>query len=202
MDVQVPAGLHNVLVQKSKRGDKYLFEQKIRLADDGLKKIEAKLIVEPFFNNLKNAEAGDLDAMLALTMIYEGEITAYEYADKTDDEKYKYAQEQLFKWNRKLAEAGRPAEMFSVAEAYLKGTGVEADKAEAERWFKQGFALARQKADSGDADSMVVLGRAYFLGKNVPKDKAAGMMWFRKARQAGSITATKLLNAIGENNNY
>ena len=92
--------------------------------------------------------------------------------------------------------------MFSVAEAYLKGTGVEADKAEAERWFKQGFALARQKADSGDADSMVVLGRAYFLGKNVPKDKAAGMMWFRKARQAGSITATKLLNAIGENNNY
>ena len=190
MDVQVPAGTSKVLVKKKIGDEDRIFEQDIRMGDGGVKKIEAKLISKNIFLHQQKAEAGDIRSLGMLRLIYmqnmnEGKGDAKQNA------------EHLYKWTRKLAEAGEADAMIALGEAYQDGIGVEINMAEANRWYSRGIEAVRKAADGGDAFAMLTLGISYAKGKGVPIDREKAAMWFHRAKDKGHKLAEKYLEVFG-----
>ena len=92
---------------------------------------------QQFFWYGKAAEAGNLDGMFNLALLYID-------ADAEKDEK------QAVFWYRKAAEAGHRFGMYKLAYMYERGKGVERDYKEAMKWY----AKANELEVSGAADAL------------------------------------------------
>ena len=79
------------------------------------------------------------------------------------------------------AAAGDPEAQNSLGVRYRLGDGVERDKEEAVRWF-------RQAARQGYATAMFNLGAMYYNGDGVPTDDVLGYTWFLAANDKGTDT--------------
>jgi len=76
------------------------------------------------------------------------------------------------------AEKGDPDAMFALGWMYLKGDGVEEDKAKARR-------LWEKAAEKGLPEAMFNLGLMYAKGVGVKEDKAKAREWWEKAAEKG-----------------
>lgn len=72
------------------------------------------------------------------------------------------------------AENGNVGAQLKVARAYQKGELVEANSAQALKWF-------RMAAENGSADAQYAVGDAYKTGSGVPQDNAEALKWYRMA---------------------
>lgn len=75
---------------------------------------------------------------------------------------------------------------YQLALRYANGDGVEADQAEAAKWYIYA-------AEKGNANAQVNIGYAYDMGTGVPVDKVAANFWYEMAAKQGNATATKNL---------
>ena len=66
---------------------------------------------------------------------------------------------------------------YSLAQLYLRGSGVDRDERQAARWFN----LAAEKGHSG---AQAFLGRMLANGQGVPRERARGLMWLMLAKEA------------------
>jgi len=120
-------------------------------------------------------------------------------------------------WYQRAAEAGNPAAMRLLGDAYESGRGVEANIAEAVHWYTVAAdhddaasrvyleALGRKLVDTataareGDAVAMVNLGVYYSNGEDVKKDEVRATAWLRKGAMAGNKTGMYYLAMNLEN---
>lgn len=116
-----------------------------------------------------------------------------------------------FDKQKKLAAVGDVDAQYVVGRAYETGEGVQADEAEAARWYRQAalqgnveaqyhlarlvargakglkqdlptaFKLLQDAAAKGHGPAMNALGQAYQQGKGTPADPAKAADWYRKA---------------------
>lgn len=186
MDVQVPAGVSKLLVQKKINNEDYLFEQDIRMGDGGVKRVEVRLVNKAFLLNIKKAEAGDIASMRLLQATYKNYVL-------NGNGNAKYNEEQCLKWTRKLAELGEGHAMFELGQAYQKGMGVEKNMDEANRWYRSGFETLNKEAEGGDIVAMVYLGVEYAKGRGVPENREKAAMWLRRAKDKGDEMVDRYL---------
>lgn len=87
------------------------------------------------------------------------------------------------------AAGGDAAAQCRLAFAYLKGTGVPQDYAEAARWF-------RKAAEQGVAAAQFPLGMMLFTGSGVPKNTREAAAWYRRAADQGHGSAQYYLGVL------
>ena len=75
---------------------------------------------------------------------------------------------------------------FQRGLAYRDGVGIDADPAEAIRWF-------RLAAEQGHAEAQFVYGNALAIGVEGAPDNASAFKWFRRAADQGHLEATMRL---------
>lgn len=83
---------------------------------------------------------------------------------------------------RQAAELGYPPAMFNLGVSYEEGDGVEADAAEANKWY----ILA---ADAGHPEAMFNLGNNYRIGRGVTQNYLRAFGLFKRAAEAGNTDA-------------
>ena len=87
---------------------------------------------------------------------------------------------------RSLANYGDAAAEFNLGQAYLLGTGVNADARQAAAWF-------RASADNGYSAAQYSLATLLFEGSGVAKDEKEGVLYLEKAAaQAHPVALFKL----------
>lgn len=72
--------------------------------------------------------------------------------------------------------------------AYLSGSGIPRNAAEAVRWW-------RKAAEQGNADGEASLGQAYYVGIGMKTDEAQGVKLLRGAAEKGSPIAITFLKS-------
>lgn len=80
-------------------------------------------------------------------------------------------------WLR-LAEEGDGQAQFRLAVLYDLGFGVEANEAEAAKWY-------RRAAEGGEADAQLALAFSLRDGRGVREDKVEAVQWFRRVARKG-----------------
>ena len=75
---------------------------------------------------------------------------------------------------RSLAEKGDSQAQVKLASMYRLGDGVQQDRKEALRWY-------RQAAEQNNPDAQFTLGTLYATGDGVPQDMAIAARWYRRA---------------------
>jgi TPR repeat protein len=118
------------------------------------------------------AQAGDLDAMLTLSAIYEHAYPGVQGTPQQAIDTYRVLADRLDN-----AEARR-----RLADMALAGRGMEKDPARAEAWL-------RTDAEKGDGASAVRLGHAYLTGEFGTPDQAEGLRWMERAIADGYTAA-------------
>jgi TPR repeat protein len=88
------------------------------------------------------------------------------------------------KWYRKAAEQGDAGAQVKLGLAYVGGTGVVEDDAEAVKWFSRA-------AGQNDAGAQYFLGLCYADGKGVPKDEKEALAWLEVAATSGNASAVE-----------
>ncbi|MGC3957426.1 MAG: tetratricopeptide repeat-containing serine protease family protein [Verrucomicrobiota bacterium] len=151
----------------------------------------------------KEAEQGDVNAALALGMMY--------YAGEGTPQNY----EEAVRWYRRAAEQGNPVAQNNLGLMYLNGQGAAVNLAEAVRMLRaaaekgypkaqmnlgqlyaDGRGVPRNYRDAAywlqrasaldDADAQLALGQAYGEGKIVPQDRVLAYQWFLLAAAKGN----------------
>jgi len=129
---------------------------------------------------------------------------------------------ELFEEQLDKAEAGDADAQYEVGIMYLKGQGVEEDRAKATQWLKSAsgagneqaaaklrrmddqrdkFAQLQEQAGAGDAEAQYELGMMYLKGRGVEKDEPRARVWLGKAAKQGdekAITRLGILHQRGE----
>lgn len=129
---------------------------------------------------------------------------------------------------KKSAEEGNAEAMYSLATAYEKGNGVNADSIQALRWYeaaarkghywaldqigpmclfgrgvqknpKKGVEWLKKSAEKGSTFNMYLLGSVYASGEHVPMNGAEAVMWYEKAAIGGNANAMSDLGAMYTN---
>lgn len=90
-----------------------------------------------------------------------------------------------------LAEAGSAEARFNLGLMYSLGKGVEADPAEAAKWY-------RKAADQGFVRAQYNLAKLYEAGRGVRKDRVRAFMWFRLASDEKYADARKLRRKLAK----
>lgn len=94
---------------------------------------------------------------------------------------------------REAAASGDPKALFEIASRYAEGRGVEADMAEAAKWYEQA-------ADQGLAPAQYRIGNLYEKGIGVERDVAKAKTWYQLAATQGNASAMHnlaVLHAMG-----
>ncbi len=108
------------------------------------------------------AEAGDLDAQVALGQVLEsGRGGAPDYVAAAV-------------WYRRAAAAGNPLGQYRLGQLHEYGHGVDQDYAAAARWY-------RAAAEGGSDVAGFQLGYLYENGLGVPRDVAQAVAWYDRA---------------------
>src|SRR5215469_1925903 len=76
------------------------------------------------------------------------------------------------------AKSGDVDAMLKVAQAYESGSGIEADPAEAARWYEHA-------ANSGDPGAQTKIALLYLQGVGVAKDPREAVHWLLRAASSG-----------------
>ena len=167
----------------------------------------------------KNAEAGNVDAMLVLADAY----NSGKYNLEKDDS-------SSFVYYKKAADTGHSMGEFHVALRYQDGTGtkkntklaIEYMRSSAEKGFanaqyfmglyykdniikgfgreKKAFKYFLKAAEQGVADAQEILGDIYFLGEGVAKDLDNSVFWLSCAFLQGKEGAQRRLEHLIEQN--
>lgn len=82
----------------------------------------------------------------------------------------------------KSAQSGDPEAQFKLGNMYLRGVGIELDKAKGIHWLKQA-------AQQGHASAKYNLACCYLSGIGVPQDKTTAVMMFNEAARSGDLDA-------------
>ena len=88
-----------------------------------------------------------------------------------------------------LAEGGDRDAQVTLANRYLQGRGVQANHAEALKWY-------HRAAEQGDVTSQALLGSVYRYGDGVKKNYAEALRWLRKAAEQGDAGAQSNLGQM------
>lgn len=115
-----------------------------------------------FAELLKQAEAGDVDAMFKIS-------SAYKNGKGVDGDS-----SQSFKWVNKAANEEHPPAMFKLSVAYEEGKGVAVDIDKSIEWLEKA-------ANKEYPQAMYKLAEAYEEGKVVPIDIDKSIKWLEKA---------------------
>ncbi len=128
---------------------------------------------------------------------------------------------------KELAAAGSSSAMYNIGVMYFAGRGVDADQAEAVRWFASaaraqngggmvnyglcllnGYGIAanppeaalwiRRAAEGGLPSGMGLLGQLYLQGAGLVRDERLGASWLQKAADAGDGPSMTELGALYE----
>lgn len=133
--------------------------------------------VERYKSQLKQAEAGKVQAMYEVGRMYElGRGVDIDYAAAA-------------KWYQRAAEAGNAAARARLGRLYLQGRGVPKDPARA-------FQLLQQAARNNIPSAQYELGRLYETGTGVARDLDAAEQWYRRARTGGDYRAESRLRQL------
>jgi hypothetical protein len=100
---------------------------------------------------------------------------------------------EAFKWHLRAAEGGNRYGEREVADAYLKGRGVDADARKSSFWAAKAIAQFRKEAIEGNLISQFDLGRMYQNGLGVPIDNWKARYWYEKAAAHGNPHACNML---------
>ena len=98
-------------------------------------------------------------------------------------------QEQRIIALKQKAASGEATAQVALGIAYASGDGIQADEAEAVRWF-------RKAAEQSDADGEYSLGEMYAFGRGVPVDYAEAAKWLRKSAEQGDVRAEANLGVL------
>lgn len=90
---------------------------------------------------------------------------------------------------KREAEAGKAAAQVNLALAYMNGTGVSRDYAQAAIWV-------RKAADQGFPGPQFMLGNLYVNGQGVLQDYKEAAVWFRKAAEQGHPQSLVVLGVM------
>jgi len=88
-----------------------------------------------------------------------------------------------------LAKKGDAEAQYNLANAYLKGEGVEKNEKEAAKWFEK-------SANQDYADAQMAMGFVYRGGGARPMNKVLSYMWFDLAAKNGDDGAYELRNDV------
>lgn len=88
-------------------------------------------------------------------------------------------------WTRQ-ANAGNVTAQYALGYSYMKGDGVDKNRAESFKWF-------RMAAENGHPLSMYLVGGAYFSGDGLEKNNSESEKWMLKAANLGQKDAAKIL---------
>jgi len=88
-------------------------------------------------------------------------------------------------WTRQ-ANAGNVTAQYALGYSYMKGDGVDKNRAESLKWF-------RMAAENGHPLSMYLVGGAYFSGDGLEKNNSESEKWMLKAANLGQKDAAKIL---------
>ena len=100
-----------------------------------------------------------------------------------------WAEGQLVRETRLLAEQGDPEAQFSLGLLYDTGGQLEHDPEKAARWFAK---AARQ----GVAGACLYLGMKYEFGSGVRQDREQAIFWYRQAALKGWGQAASMLGSL------
>lgn len=135
--------------------------------------------VNPAFYRFQ-AEKGDANAMLVLSMIYlRGNGISRDSIE-------------AYKWLEKSAKAGNSFAMYDFARLTRNNKIPGQDSSKSLIWL-----LA--SAELGNTRAMMQLGALNMAGKDLPKDTVQGLDWFIKAAEAGNPQAMYLLGMMYDN---
>jgi uncharacterized protein len=96
-----------------------------------------------------------------------------------------------FKWVLKAANAGVVVAQRNAGDLYWYGTGVTADRIQAEEWY-------RKAADQGDGAGQADVGDGYFFGyPPYVQDRSEGLKWYRKAAENPDTPSAGAARMIG-----
>lgn len=87
---------------------------------------------------------------------------------------------------RRSAQHGDVYAQYTLARMYADGKGVEQDKAEAARWY-------RETAGQDHIEAQFILGTLYEHGDGVPQDDKEAFQWYSSAARAGHDKAQNTL---------
>lgn len=88
-----------------------------------------------------------------------------------------------------LMRSTKPEDRYRIAQFYLRGQGIDQDKAEGLKWL-------RIAAEQGFAQAQYELSRALWSGEGVPASKPDAAVWARKAAGNGHIGAAYVYGAM------
>ena len=96
---------------------------------------------------------------------------------------------------KKSAEKGDAGAQVKLGKLYSLGKGVEANDAEAVKWF-------RRSAERWNAAAQFNLGMAYYHGRGVEKDERQAILWFQKSAAQGFAEAQYSLGILTVNGKH
>ncbi|MEX6315486.1 tetratricopeptide repeat protein [Providencia manganoxydans] len=168
---------------------------------------------EEFINRLKEAESGDVDAMLDIGLVYmDGtdylpvdSTKAFTWFKKasdignTDGDYYlgllaqnqqKY--EEAARWYRQGAEQGDAYCQYGLGFLYERGLGVKQDYKQAKAWYSEA-------AEQGQSYGQFALGMFYHDGLGGDVDYKKAREWYEESAQQGVASAVNNLAVLYEN---
>ncbi|WP_163270583.1 peptidoglycan-binding protein [Chelativorans alearense] len=90
---------------------------------------------------------------------------------------------------RQAAAEGNAAALFEIGNRYADGVDVEADMAEAARWYEEA-------AELGLAPAQYRIGNLYEKGTGVERDVAKAKTWYQRAAEQGNASAMHNLGVL------
>ncbi|MCO6411165.1 MAG: sel1 repeat family protein [Thiogranum sp.] len=129
---------------------------------------------------------------------------------------------RLFEENLAKAQSGDPDAQYEVGIMFLKGQGVEADRAQAVKWLTSASAAGNEAAaaklrrmddregkfqellkaaENGDSGAQYDIAMMYLKGQGIEQDKTQARLWLNRAAKQGdakAITRLGILNYKGE----
>jgi hypothetical protein len=123
-----------------------------------------------FERQLRQAKAGDIQAMYAVGELYELGMGTRSDRDKA------------LTWYRAAANNGHAEGAYQLGYAHYWGKGVEKDRSQAHVWFLRA-------AERGNQAAMPYLSKMYALGQGVSQDKAEAQRWADRAATASNLMA-------------
>ncbi|MCT7374487.1 peptidoglycan-binding protein [Chelativorans salis] len=90
---------------------------------------------------------------------------------------------------RQAAAEGNAAALYEIANRYADGVDVEADMAEAARWYEEA-------AERGVAPAQYRIGNLYEKGNGVERDIAKAKTWYQRAAEQGNASAMHNLGVL------
>lgn len=157
------------------------FPLPIQAQDSSATDADHQVIAKAYAKNLKRyikqAEAGDVEVMRNLGLMY-----LYSYEIKPDIDKAMY-------WFNKASDSCDVSSELILASLYLNGEKVDKDTPKAIEYL-------RKAAMQDHTQAQIALGVMYENGEGVKADKSKAAKWYKKAAEQGHAAGKEGLNRL------